>query len=262
MVGQAAPGKDFDFTTEPIQAYVAGDWVHADNTTLGADNGIGMAIVMALLQRKDLAAPAIEALFTVDEESTMAGANGLAPDELKGSNYVNVDSEVEGEFTIGSAGGLTMQNSLAYQTGGGPLNVQTANYTVTVTGLTGGHSGIDIDKGRGSATKLLVRLLWPAGEWYGVRLVSLQGGAYRNAIPSEANALINLPAEHYQGFGDYLERFETTVRTELAATERVTTAPAPTTEFGPMDTPGMMMTPAPMKQLSPMTIRPNLCSPW
>ena len=123
----------------------------------------------------------------------MSGANGLGNDELDGSDYVNVDSEVEGEFTIGSAGGLTTcKASLPYQTGGGPLNMQPPRiYTVTVTGLTGGHSGIDIDKGRGSATKLMVRLLRPAGEWYGVRVVSLQGGTFHNAIPSEANALVS-----------------------------------------------------------------------
>ena len=220
MVAQKTADKDFAFLTDPIQAYVAGDWVHADDTTLGADDGIGIAIIMAMLQRQDLVAPAIEALFTVDEETTMAGMNGLGSDELDGSDYVNIDSEVEGQFTIGSAGGMTVESSLAYQGDtGGPINVATAYYTVTVTGLTGGHSGLDINKGRGSATKLLVRALWPAGTQYGVRLVSLQGGTAHNAIPTEANAIVMVPVEQAPGFGDYLKQFETTVRQELAATE-------------------------------------------
>ena len=220
MVAQKTADKDFDFLTDPIQAYVAGDWVHADDTTLGADDGIGIAIIMAMLQRKDLVAPAIEALFTVDEETTMSGMNGLGSDELHGSDYVNIDSEVEGQFTIGSAGGMTVQSSLAYQGDvGGPINVSMSYYTVTVTGLTGGHSGLDIDKGRGSATKLLVRALWPAGTSYGARLVSLQGGTAHNAIPTEANALVEMPVAEAPWFADYLKQYETTVRKELAATE-------------------------------------------
>lgn len=220
MVAQKTSDKDFDFLTDPIQAYVAGDWVHADDTTLGADDGIGIAIIMAMLQREDLVAPAIEALFTVDEETTMSGMNGLGSDELHGSDYINIDSEVEGEFTIGSAGGMTVQSGLAFQgETGGPIDVSTAYYTVTVTGLTGGHSGLDIDKGRGSATKLLVRALWQAGTQYGVRLVSLQGGTADNAIPTEANALVMVSVEQAQGFADYLKQFEATVRNELTATE-------------------------------------------
>jgi dipeptidase D len=220
MVAQKATDKEFDFLTDPIQAYVAGDWIHADDTTLGADDGIGIAVIMAMLQRKDLVAPAIEALFTVDEETTMAGMNGLGSDELHGGDYVNIDSEVEGQFTIGSAGGMAVESSLAFQGAtGGPKNVVTAYYTVTVTGLTGGHSGLDINKGRGSATKLLVRLLWPAGTMYGVGLVSLQGGTASNAIPREANAVVVVSEDQARWFGDYLKQFETTVRQELAATE-------------------------------------------
>jgi len=220
MVAQKTADKDFDFLTDPIPAYVAGDWVHADGTTLGADDGIGIAIIMAMLQRKDLVAPVIEALFTVDEETTMSGMNGLGSDELHGSDYVNIDSEVEGQFTIGSAGGMTVQSSLAYQGDvGGPINVSMSYYTVTVTGLTGGHSGLDINKGRGSATKLLVRALRPAGTSYGARLVSLQGGTAHNAIPTEASALVEMPVAEAPWFADYLKQYETTVRKELAATE-------------------------------------------
>ncbi len=220
MVAQKASDKDFDFLTDPIEAYVVGDWVQADDTTLGADNGIGMAIIMAMLQRKGLVAPAIEALFTVDEETTMSGMNGLGSDELRGSNFINIDSEEEGQFTIGSAGGMTVQSSLAYQADiGGPVNVATSYYTVTVTGLTGGHSGLDIDKGRGSATRLLVRLLWSADTSYGVRLVSLHGGTAHNAIPTEATALISVPVAEAPWFADYLAQSEMTLRQELTATE-------------------------------------------
>jgi len=218
MVAQGRPGKDFDPLTDPIQAYVAGDWVHADDTTLGADDGMGLAIIMALLQRRDLAAPAIEALFTVDEETSMSGINGLGTGELHGSNYVNLDQHEEGHFVIGSAGGLTAQSSLAYQAV--PLGTGTfAAYTVTVTGLTGGHSAMDIDKGRGHAVKLLVRLLSPAGEQFGLRLASLQGGTAKNAIPVEANALVVLYSAQVPPFTAYLKDFEATVRKELAATE-------------------------------------------
>lgn len=219
MVGTSRPGTTFDFATQPIQPYVAGDWIHAGDTTLGADNGIGMAIIMALLQRKDMAAPALEALFTVDEETTMQGAKGLEAGELAGKYYLNIDSEVEGEFTIGSAGGLTMQSVLPYATEGAPKDTTAAFSTLTVTGLTGGHSGIDIDKGRGSATKLMARLLRPAGESYGVRLVSLDGGSHHNAIPSEAKALIMVPGANLEAFVAYLKQAEGTFRKELAATE-------------------------------------------
>jgi dipeptidase D len=150
----------------------------------------------------------------------MSGMNGLGSDELVGRDYINIDSEVEGQFTIGSAGGMTVQSSLATQGEiGGPIDVATSYYTVTVTGLTGGHSGIDIDKGRGSATKLLVRLLWSADTSYGLRLVSLEGGTAHNAIPSEANALVEMPVAEAQWFADYLQQSEATMRNELAATE-------------------------------------------
>ncbi len=219
MVGASRPGTTFDFTAQPIQPFVAGDWVHAGDTTLGADNGIGIAIILALLQRTDLAAPAIEALFTVDEETTQLGAKGLKAGEVSGRYYVNVDSEVEGEFTIGSSGGLTMQSVLPFETEAAPANTDAAFFTLTVTGLTGGHSGMDIDKGRGSATKLIARLLRPAAASHGVRLVSLDGGSHHNAIPSEATALIMVPNANYQAFDDHLKKAETTFRDELAATE-------------------------------------------
>lgn len=219
MVGASRPGTTFDFSTQPIQPLVAGDWVHADDTTLGADNGIGIAIIMALLQRTDLAAPAIEALFTVDEETTQEGAKGLEADELNGKYYLNIDSEVEGEFYIGSSGGLTMQSVLPYATEAAPTNTEASFFTLTVAGLTGGHSGVDIDKGRASATKLIARLLRPAGESHGVRLVSLAGGSHHNAIPSEATALIIVPSTSYQAFDDYLKETERTLRRELAAVE-------------------------------------------
>jgi dipeptidase D len=219
MVPQA---KDptFDFQHNPIQAYVQGDWVHTDHkTTLGADDGIGIALIMALLQDKDLVAPPITALFTVDEETTMWGIKHLEPNELAGNNdYINVDSEEDGQFTIGSAGGQSVASTLAYQTGAAPV-AAARFYTVTVDGLKGGHSGVDINKGRGSATKLLVRALTPALEKYGVRLATLQGGSAYNAIPSSASALVQVPVSQAPAFRDYLKQFEMTVRTELTHTE-------------------------------------------
>ena len=159
MVAQPLDGTH-DFLTEPIDAYVEGDWVKADGTTLGADDGSGVAIAMAILQSKTLSLGPIEALFTVNEEDGMDGALGLQPDVLQGDTLINLDSETEGEFTIGSAGGDYVDVDGSYTEVATPA--ATAAYTVTVSGLQGGHSGVNINEGRGHATKLLVRLLSPA----------------------------------------------------------------------------------------------------
>ena len=198
MVPQAADGKAYDPTTDPIQAMVSGDTIVADGTTLGADHGIGMAMIMAILQSKTLQSGPLEALFTADEESTMSGTHGLKGDLLEGKFLINLDSEEEGVFTIGSAGGETAVAQSPYIQA--PTPADTVSYQVQVRGLVGGHSGIDINLGRGHATKLLVRLLKGAFEPYGLRLARITGGTAANAIPRDASALVFLPDTQAEAF--------------------------------------------------------------
>ena len=216
MVAQPLDGTH-DFLTEPIAAYVEGDWVKADGTTLGADDGMGVAIAMAILQSKTLSLGPIEALFTVNEEDGMDGALGLQPGVLQGDTLINLDWETEGSFDIGSAGGDYGNVDTTYAEVETPA--ATAAYTVTVSGLQGGHSGVDINMGRGHATKLLVRLLSPAAGQYGVRLAQLAGGTAANAIPTSATALVVVPNDQIDAFLAYVKQYEGIVQSELAAVE-------------------------------------------
>jgi dipeptidase D len=217
MVPQKTSDSTHDFLTDPIEAYVDGDWVTADGTTLGADDGSGVAIAMAILQSKTLSLGPIEALFTVDEEDGMDGALGLQSGLLQGDILINLDSETEGEFTIGSAGGDYGNVATSYDEVETPA--ATAAYTVTVSGLQGGHSGVDINEGRGHATKLLVRLLSPAAAQYGVRLAQIAGGTAANAIPTSASALVVVPDDQADAFLKYVQQYEGIVQSELAAVE-------------------------------------------
>ncbi len=216
MVAQPADGS-FDFKTEPIHAYVDGDYVVADGTTLGADDGIGMAIIMSVLQSTTLETGPIEGLFTVDEETTMSGANGVKSDELKGRTLINLDWETEGIFTIGSAGGEDVDVNATYKQVSAPTNM--VAYQVKVSGLQGGHSGMAINEGLGHATKLLVRLLKESLKPYGLRIASLEGGTAKNAIPTEASALVFLANANVDAFTKQVQDFEATVQAELKATE-------------------------------------------
>lgn len=217
MVPQKTPESDHDFLLDPIDAYVAGDFVVADGTTLGADDGIGVAMAMAVLQEQGTPLGPIEALFTINEEDGMDGALGLEPGTLQGSILINLDSEEEGVFTIGSAGGEYVTIDTAYGEVAVPDGMTA--YNVTVSGLQGGHSGVDIDKGRGHATKLLVRLLSPAAQQYGVRLASIAGGGASNAITREATALVVVPEDQVDAFPQYVEQFDAVIKSELAAVE-------------------------------------------
>jgi dipeptidase D len=170
MVAQQDPGVDFDPLTDPIDAYVEGEWVKANGTTLGADDGIGMATALALLQDATPLGP-LEVLITVNEEDGMDGALGLQPGVLQGQVLINLDSETIGEFTIGSAGGEYGSVEGAYTQAAIPSDMKA--YTVTIGGLIGGHSGVDIDNGRGHALKLLVRLLRGADPALGVQVAAL-----------------------------------------------------------------------------------------
>ncbi len=191
MVHQKNNDTDFDFLTQGIQSYVDGDWVRAKGTTLGADNGMGVAASMAILSSTDLEHPAIEALFTVDEETGMTGALELQPGFLSGDILLNMDTEEDNELTIGCAGGLDTTVTLNIDEE--RLDDHFKSYALTVKGLSGGHSGMDIIKGLGNANKLLVRMLFEVAEKTDLKLISLDGGGLRNAIPREATGSFAVP---------------------------------------------------------------------
>lgn len=185
MVHKAADGLDFDFDTQGIDMFVDGDWVRARDTTLGADNGLGVAAILAVLASRDLPHPPIEALFTLDEEQGMGGALGLQPGLLTGKTMLNLDSEEDDTFTIGCAGGVDTLASLDYtEAAHGPDEPFIA---IHITGLRGGHSGLQIHEGRANAIKLMARILCACGEEV-VALSTMRGGSARNAIPAQCTA--------------------------------------------------------------------------
>ena len=208
MVPQKNSDKVFDFEKDPIQAYVEanGEWVTADGTTLGADNGIGVATAMAILADKNVVHPPLEAFFTIDEETGMYGANDLKPGWLKGKYLLNLDSETEGELYVGCAGGVDVNAKFDYQ----PVETEKGDIAlcVEVKGCKGGHSGCDIHLQRANAIKLLFRFLKEAVSNYEARLACVEGGSLRNSIPREAAAIITIPAESYQDVQDLVDRYE------------------------------------------------------
>lgn len=209
--------KDFDFENQPIDAYVDGDWVTADGTTLGADNGIGLAAALTVLQSEDLVHGPLEALFTVDEETGMTGASALEPGLLNAEILINMDSEDEGELYIGCAGGLETNAQFHYKKEAPPL--ESAAYELEVKGLKGGHSGLDIQLQRGNANKILNRILWYGSEKLDVRMATIAAGSLRNAIPREAKARIVVPNEQSSEMKDYVKEVSEAVKNELAAVE-------------------------------------------
>jgi len=198
MVPQKNADKDHDFEKDPIEAYVDGEWVTANGTTLGADNGIGVAAAMAVLESDNLEHGPIEALFTIDEETGMTGANELKPDVLDGEILLNLDSEDEGELYIGCAGGINTTAVFDFHYETAPENFKA--FKLSVTGLKGGHSGLDIALKRGNANKIMNRVLMNAKERYGLLLHDINGGSLRNAIPRESFATVAIPAEKVDGF--------------------------------------------------------------
>jgi dipeptidase D len=206
MVPQKNSGVSHNFETDPIQAYVDGDWVTAKDTTLGADNGIGLAAAMAILESKDIPHPAIEMFITVDEETGMFGAFGLQPGFLKGDILINMDSEDEGELYVGCAGGLDANITFAYK----QVEVPDGDVAlkVSLTGLKGGHSGVDIHLQRANANKLIFRFLKEAVAECEARLASIDGGSLRNAIPREAFAVITVPADGVDDLVELVQEYE------------------------------------------------------
>lgn len=218
MVPQKNNDKQFDFEKDPIEAYVDGEWVTADGTTLGADNGIGVAAILAVLEDDTLVHGPLEALFTATEETGMAGAFGLKKGLLKGDILLNLDSETEGELYVGCAGGLDANMTFEYAAEPVPARDYKAA-ELTIKGLKGGHSGIQIICQRANANKLLFRLLRMAGKSSDVLLCSVDGGGLRNAIPREATATVLVKTKDFEEFDKEVKAYEKTIKAEFAGIE-------------------------------------------
>ena len=210
MVPQKTPDSPHNFETDAIQPWIDGEWVKATNTTLGADNGLGVAAIMAVMEDKSLVHGPVEALITADEETHMVGVNNLPSGELHGDILLNLDTELWGEFVIGSAGGVDVTATLDYQ----EVDTDPTDVAVKVTlqGLRGGHSGLEIQEGRGNANKMMVRFVREAIEETEARLASWHGGNMRNAIPFKAEVVLTLPKENVEALkelaADWLADFQ------------------------------------------------------
>jgi len=217
MVCQNNADTPHDFSRDPIRPVRAGGWLVAEGTTLGADNGIGVALILAVLEDTGLRHGPLEALFTVDEEAGMGGAHGLAPGTLAGRLMVNLDTESWGEFYLGCAGGLDVNVRRSGSSAPAPAGWQC--WRIDLRGLRGGHSGVDIHDERGNAIKLLVRVLRELEEHLPLRLASLNGGTARNALPREASAVIAVPGTAAEKLAAELEKWEACLRRELAGVD-------------------------------------------
>lgn len=216
MVHQKNADTTFDFDSEGIRMVVEGDWVKAEGTTLGADNGLGVAAIMAYLESETLVHPAIEALFTIDEETGMTGAKGLKPGSLTGNILLNLDTEEDNELTIGCAGGMDVTITGNYTREEVPAD-HTA-YNIVVKGFKGGHSGMEIHLGRGNANKLMNRILSNV-QGVGLRIVSINGGGLRNAIPRESFATITVPNDVISTFESKMESLGKVILNEYELTD-------------------------------------------
>lgn len=217
MVPQKNSNIQHDFIHDPIKPFIDGEWVKAQGTTLGADNGIGMASALAILFDNDSVHGPLEVLLTMTEEVGMEGAFGLQPNWLQGQILINTDSETEGEIYTGCAGGVnvTIDVDISYEAV--PANYQSVE--LHLKGLKGGHSGADIHLGLGNANKLMARLLAHYMDKAPLRLMTITGGSLRNAIPREAIAVVAVPQDHVSQLQDHVDLFLNMIRHELAATE-------------------------------------------
>jgi dipeptidase D len=218
MVHQKNNDTVFDFFSQGIDMFVDGDWVKAKGTTLGADNGIGVAAIMAILSSTDIPHPAIEAMFTVDEETGMTGAMKLDAANFTGTILLNLDTEDDDELSIGCAGGLDTNTSYNYNEE--PVETDSLTFEITVKGLLGGHSGMDIHLGRGNANKLMTRMLYQLFSLYPIQLSSFDGGSLRNAIPREANARISFSKDTKDSVLESIEAFAAILKEELNTIEK------------------------------------------
>jgi dipeptidase D len=217
MVPQKNSDKVHDFEKDPIEPIIHGEKIKANGTTLGADNGIGVAAAMAVLQAKDLQHGPIEALFTIDEETGMTGAFGLKPGLLDGDILLNLDSEDEGEVYVGCAGGIDADITYTYKEDVSPSNH--VAYKVSLSGLKGGHSGLEIILGRGNSNKLMNRFLKYATKKYHARISHIDGGSLRNAIPRESISTVMVPQELENDFIKAVKEFEGIYKNEYANSE-------------------------------------------
>ncbi|MBO4503884.1 MAG: aminoacyl-histidine dipeptidase [Bacteroidales bacterium] len=217
MVCEKNADTPFDFDKDGIQTYVDGEWLKAKGTTLGADDGIGMAMALAILDDPDLQHGPIECLFTIDEETGLTGAKALEAGFMTGKMLINLDSEDEGQFFIGCAGGQDTIATLKcdYE----KVDFDARYYKVTVKGLQGGHSGDDINKGRGNAVKLLTRVLWNAYQDYDLRVADIQAGNLRNAIAREGYAIVAVPAQSEKEFTQYVQEMDAVYKSEFHTTD-------------------------------------------
>lgn len=217
MVHQKNSDTNFDFDTQGIEMFIDGDWVRAKGTTLGADNGLGVATIMAILESDSIMHPAIEALFTIDEETGMTGAMGLQGGFLKGEILLNLDTEEDDEIGVGCAGGIDVTATRTYIQEDSPEN--STAFRIEVKGLQGGHSGMDIHKGFGNANKLMNRILYDGHEHYGIRIAEIDGGSLRNAIPRESFATIIVDADKSDAFKPRIDVLGAAIKKEFMTME-------------------------------------------
>ena len=217
MVAEKRADKVHDFLNDPITTIVDGDWVKADGTTLGADNGLGCATGMAVLLDKELVHGPIEVLFTVDEEQGLIGANGLQPGFITGPILLNLDSEEHGQLVIGCAGGKVTLADLPYTTVPAPADLK--YYKVQIDKLKGGHSGMEIGLGRANANQQLCRFLWEADQKFGITLCEIDGGNLANAIPRTAHAIVGVGADKAAEFEKEVKLFSDMIHAELILAE-------------------------------------------
>ncbi|MGE5682334.1 MAG: aminoacyl-histidine dipeptidase [Bacillota bacterium] len=217
MVPEKNSDVKHDFSNDPILPYVDGEWVKAKGTTLGSDNGIGVAAALAVAESKDVEHGPLEFLFTLDEETGLNGAQALKPGFLNSTILLNLDSEEDGALYIGCAGGKSTFAQFSFTPENPDGGYQA--FQVKVTGLKGGHSGLDIAEGRGNSIKIMTRLLWNLSKNLSVRLASIDGGSKHNAIPRECFATVAVPAASVEGFTKYVNEYNTIVKKELATNE-------------------------------------------
>lgn len=217
MVCEKNGDKVFDFNNDPIEPILDGEWLKANGTTLGADDGIGVAAILAILDDKSIEHGPLEALFTVDEETGLTGSGGLSTDWLQSDILLNFDDEDEGEYCIGCAGGIDTTVAIDYTKR--PVPAGSVPYRVCVSGLKGGHSGDDINKGLGCANKMLTRILWNATQQFGIGLSVINGGNLRNAIAREAWADVVVPTDHEVEFKSLVSKMADAIVFEFRSTE-------------------------------------------
>ena len=217
MVHQKNNDTTFDFDTQGIEMYVDGDWVRARGTTLGADNGLGVAMIMAILESTTIKHPAIEALFTIDEETGMTGAMGLRGGILSGEILLNLDTEEDDEIDMGCAGGIDVTANRGYQEETTPTD--TVAFKIAIKGLQGGHSGMDIHKGLGNANKIMNRLLFDGFENFGLQIAEISGGSLRNAIPRESVAKVIIAEMYDEAFVFDMQEVIGDIKTEFKTME-------------------------------------------